>query len=50
MLICIGDGIRDSLVNVKRNIDWANEEPDWELVSEVQQIIGDQCRVSWANT
>ena len=37
-------------VNVKRNIDWANEELDWELVSEVQQIIGDQCRVSWANT
>lgn len=37
-------------VNVQRNIDWANEEPDWQLVKEVQQIIGDQKRVSWSNT
>lgn len=36
--------------NVKRNILWANEEPDWELVKEVQDIIGDQKRVSWANS
>ena len=36
--------------NVKRNIAWANEEPDWELVKEVQDIIGDQKRVSWANS
>ena len=36
--------------NVKRNIAWANEEPDWELVKEVQEIIGDQKRVSWANS
>lgn len=36
--------------NVQRNIDWANEEPDWQLVKEVQDIIGDQKRVSWANT
>ena len=36
--------------NVKRNIAWANEEPDWELVKEVQEIIGDQQRVSWANS
>ncbi|MBQ7141584.1 MAG: aldo/keto reductase [Bacteroidaceae bacterium] len=36
--------------NVKRNIQWANEEPDWELVKEVQDIIGDQKRVSWANS
>ena len=36
--------------NVKRNIQWANEEPDWELVKEVQEIIGDQKRVSWANS
>ena len=36
--------------NVKRNIQWANEEPDWELVKEVQDIIGGQKRVSWANS
>ena len=36
--------------NVQRNIDWANEEPDWQLVEEVQQIIGNQKRVSWSNT
>ena len=36
--------------NVKRNIAWANEEPDWTLVEKVQQIIGDQKRVSWANS
>jgi aryl-alcohol dehydrogenase-like predicted oxidoreductase len=36
--------------NVKRNIEWANEVPDWELVKEVQDIIGDQKRVSWANS
>ena len=36
--------------NVKRNIEWANEEPDWQLVKEVQEIIGDQQRVSWANS
>ena len=36
--------------NVRRNIEWANEEPDWDLVKEVKEIIGDQQRVSWANT
>lgn len=36
--------------NVKRNIAWANEEPDWNLVREVQDIIGDQKRVTWANS
>jgi len=36
--------------NVKRNIDWANEEPDWQLVEEVKSIIGSQQRVTWANT
>lgn len=36
--------------NVKRNIEWANEEPDMQLVKEVQDIIGDQKRVSWANS
>ena len=36
--------------NVKRNIEWANEEPDCTLVQEVQDIIGEQRRVSWANS
>ena len=36
--------------NVRRNIEWANEEPDWELVMEVKEIIGDQQRVTWANS
>ena len=36
--------------NVKRNLLWASEEPDWQLVSEVKDIIGDQQRVTWANT
>ena len=36
--------------NVARNIEWANEEPDWQLVDAVKTIIGDQQRVTWANT
>jgi len=36
--------------NVKRNIEWANEEPDWQMVQEVKEIIGDQQRVTWANS
>lgn len=36
--------------NVRRNIQWANEEPDWDLVKEVKDIIGDQQRVTWANS
>ncbi len=36
--------------NVRRNIQWANEEPDWELVKEVKEIIGNQQRVTWANS
>ena len=36
--------------NVRRNIEWANEEPDWGLVKEVKEIIGDQQRVTWANS
>lgn len=36
--------------NVRRNIKWANEEPDWELVEEVNEIIGNQKRVTWANS
>ena len=36
--------------NVRRNIQWANEEPDWQLVKEVKEIIGNQQRVTWANS
>ena len=36
--------------NVRRNIEWANEEPDWDLVREVKEIIGNQQRVTWANS
>ena len=36
--------------NVRKNIAWACEEPDWELVHEVQAVIGDQKRVTWANS
>ena len=36
--------------NVRRNIQWANEEPDWNLVKKVKEIIGDQQRVTWANS
>lgn len=36
--------------NVKRNIEWANLEADAQMVAEVRKIIGDQQRVSWANS
>ena len=36
--------------NVRRNIEWANSEPDWDLVRKVKEIIGDQQRVTWANS
>lgn len=36
--------------NVKRNIEWASQETDEQLVKEVKKIIGDQQRVSWANS
>ena len=36
--------------NVRTNIEWALEDPDPELVREVQDIIGDQRRVTWANS
>lgn len=36
--------------NVKKNIEWAEEPIDWNLVKEVQDIIGEQKRVSWKNT
>lgn len=36
--------------NVLKNIDYVNEPVDETLVKEVQDIIGDQMRVRWANT
>ena len=36
--------------NVQRNIEWANAPIDWELVKKVQEIIGDQRRVTWRNS
>ena len=36
--------------NVRRNIAWACEEPDWQIVSDVKEIIGNQQRVTWKNT
>lgn len=36
--------------NVLKNIRYAEEPIDWHLVKEVQDIIGDQMRVSWANS
>ena len=36
--------------NVRRNLQFIEEHIDWQLVSEVQDIIGDQKRVTWSNT
>ena len=36
--------------NVRKNIAYIEEPIDWELVEKVQNIIGDQKRVSWANS
>ena len=36
--------------NVKKNIAFIEEPIDWELVREVQEMIGEQKRVSWANS
>lgn len=36
--------------NVSKNIAFVSEQPDWELIGEVKRIIGDQQRVSWANS
>ena len=33
-----------------KNITYAEEPIDWNLVKEVQEIIGKQMRVSWANS
>lgn len=36
--------------NVLKNIEYAEAPIDWELVKEVQEMIGDQKRVGWANS
>jgi aryl-alcohol dehydrogenase-like predicted oxidoreductase len=36
--------------NVRRNLQYISEPIDWQLVNEVQEIIGNQKRVTWANT
>lgn len=36
--------------NVRKNLQFIEESIDWNLVREVQEIIGDQKRVSWANS
>lgn len=37
-------------VNVKKNWEYAEAPIDWQLVKEVQDIIGDQMRVRWKNS
>lgn len=37
-------------MNVKKNIAYIEEPIDWDLVNTVKDIIGDQQRVSWANS
>lgn len=37
-------------MNVKKNIAYIEEPIDWDLVNAVKDIIGDQQRVSWANS
>ncbi|MBR4369294.1 MAG: aldo/keto reductase [Prevotella sp.] len=36
--------------NLKKNLAYIEEPIDWDLVAKVREIIGDQQRVSWANT
>ncbi len=36
--------------NVEKNWQYAEEPIDWQLVGEVQRIIGDQMRVRWKNS
>ena len=37
-------------LNVKKNVAFIDEPINWELVREVQDIIGEQQRVSWLNS
>lgn len=36
--------------SILKNVSYAEEPINWELVRKVQEIIGDQMRVSWANS
>lgn len=36
--------------NVRKNVEYAESPIDWDLVREVQEIIGDQMRVRWKNS
>ena len=36
--------------NVLKNIQYIEEQIDWDLVAKVKEIIGDQQRVTWKNT
>lgn len=36
--------------NVRKNIEYASQPIDWDLVARVQEIIGDQKRVRWRNS
>ena len=36
--------------NVKRNLAYVEEPIDWQLVREVQDIIGPAMRLTWGNT
>ncbi|MBP5365327.1 MAG: aldo/keto reductase [Bacteroidales bacterium] len=36
--------------NIEKNINWISEPIDRQLLAEVQDIIGNQHRVSWANS
>ena len=36
--------------NVAKNIAYVEEPIDWQLVNELKEIIGEQQRVSWANS
>lgn len=36
--------------NVRKSLEWSREPIDWNLVSEVREIIGVQHRVSWKNS
>ena len=36
--------------NVKNSVSYINDSIDWDLVQHVKDIIGDEQRVSWANS
>ena len=36
--------------NVRRNLEYISEPIDWQLVKDVQEIIGPAMRLTWANT